>query len=286
MASLRRNLVAYYEDLPNAIRLATKTIIAAQEAGDESIVAVARMQRSAASLRCLGFEECRSDFELALRFPIQSEEPELVLLFQTARTAVEEPLSYESDCMNILRQATQAAAATAHPDVLFASEFEQATRRFPDLPRKSTGRMVELRMKPVLESPSESFSPRDHMLKLLHQPLNVHEYSDSDELDRDMSLRSEFLNLPDRLTNAGAARRFRFEALCLSSMLLEQYGKSDAALENLTTARKSMLKSGDISAVAETDIRIGEIHFRCGRKDEAKAALMAATDKIQLITAP
>jgi hypothetical protein len=139
MASLRRNLVAYYEDLPNAIRLATKTIIAAQEAGDESIVAVARMQRSAASLRCLGFEECRSDFELALRFPIQSEEPELVLLFQTARTAVEEPLSYESDCMNILRQATQAAAATAHPDVLFASEFEQATRRFPDLPPKIDG---------------------------------------------------------------------------------------------------------------------------------------------------
>lgn len=81
------------------------------------------------------------------------------------------------------------------------------------------------------------------MLKLLQQPLNVHEYSDSDELDRDMSLRSEFLNLPDRLTNAGAARRFRFEALCLSSMLLEQYGKSDAALESLTTARKSMLKS-------------------------------------------
>lgn len=31
MASLRRNLVAYYEDLPNAIRLATKTIIAAQK---------------------------------------------------------------------------------------------------------------------------------------------------------------------------------------------------------------------------------------------------------------
>lgn len=285
MALLRRNLVAYYEDLPNAIRLATKTIIAAQEAGDESIVAVARMQRSAASLRCLGFEECRSDFKLALRFPIRSEEPELVLLFQTARTAVEQPLYSESDCLNILRQATKSAAAS-HPDVLFASEFELATRRFPDVPRTSTGRMVELRIKPVLESPSESFSPRDHMLKLLQQPLNVHEYSDSDELDRDKSLRSEFLNLPDQLTNAGAALRFRSEALCVSSMLLEQYGKSDAALENLTRARKSMLKSGDISAVAETDIRIGEIHFRCGRKDDAKAALMAATDKIQLITAP
>ena len=291
MAALRRNLVAFYEDLPNAIRLTTKTIIAAQEAGDESIVAAARMQRSAAILRCLGFDECRSDFELALQFPVRSEDPELVLLFQIARTAVEQALNSESDCMNALRHAVQSAAITSHPDVLFAGKFELATRSFPEVHLKATGRMVELRMKPVYGPTRESFSPRDHLLNLLQQPLEVHEYSDSDEfiseeLNRAESLRSEFLNLPDLLTSVGAARRFQFEALRLSSLLMEQYGKSDAAVETLIMARKSMLKSGDIAAVAQTDIRIGKIHLRCGRKDAAQAALMAATDQIQLITAP
>ena len=91
MVHLRRILAAYYEDLPNTIRLCTKTIIAAKEAGDDSVIAVARMQRSAANLRCVGFEECRSDFKQALQFSIRSEDPELILLFQIARTAVERP---------------------------------------------------------------------------------------------------------------------------------------------------------------------------------------------------
>ena len=291
MAFLRRNLVAYYEDLPNAIRLCTKTIIAAQEAGDESIVAVARMQRSAASLRSVGFDECRSDFELAMRFSVRSADPELVLLFQTARTAVEQTLYSQSDCMNRLRHAVKSATGFAHSDVLFASEFELATRSFPEVPRTVPIHIVELRKKPVFESSSESFLPRDQLLKLLQQPLAVQEFSNSkdfisEDLNRVESLRSEFFRLPDLLTSVGAARRFQFEALCLSSMLLDHSGQSDAALENLATARKSMLKSGDITAVALTDIRIGEIHFRCGRQDSAKDALVAATDQIQLITAP
>jgi|GEM_PF-1166230 len=291
MAFLRQNLVAYYDDLPNAIRLCTQTIIAARHAGDESIVAVARMQRSAASLRCVGFDECRTDFELALRFPLRSEDPELVLLFQIARTAVEQTLYSESACMNQLRHALTSATGTAHADVLFAGKFELATRSFPEVARAVPIHMVELRMKPVLESSGQSFAPRDQLLELLHHPLAVQKFSDSeeiisDELNRVELLRSEFFSLPNLLTNVRAARRYQFEALCISAMLLEQYGQSDAALENLKTARKAMLKSGDMSAVALTDIRIGEIHFRCGRQESAKDALLAATDQIQLITAP
>ncbi len=292
MKFLRRNLDAYYEDLPNAIRLSTETVIAAEEAGDESIAAVARMQRSAASLRCLGFEECRIDFERALQFPSHAEAPELVLLFQTARVAVEQTLlNSASDSMQQLRLATVSAARSAQPEVVFAGEFELATRSFPDVPRIFPNHLFELRMKPVFDSSGESLSPRDQFLKLLQHPLEITASDDpdsfiSEELNQKESLRLAFLHLPDQLTSVAAAGRLQSEALCLSALLLEQYGQSDAALENLTAARERMLKSGDRSAAASTDVRIGELHFRCGRHESAKQALLAATDQIHLITSP
>lgn len=289
MALLRRNQVAYYEDLPRSIRLCTRTIIAAQEAGDDSIVAVAQMQRSAASLRCLGFNECKSDFERSLRFSVRSEDPELVLIYLTARAVVEQSLYAESDCMKLLRDALKSASSNAHADVLFASEFELAVESFPKVPRLLPVHRVEFRMKPTLDASDVSVSARDQMLKLFQHPLAMQEYSDSvdlisEELNYVEALRSEFFNLPELLTNAGAARRFQFESLWLSAVLLEQYRQSDAALEQLASARRLALKSGDIAAVAETDTRIAKIHFRFGRRELATAALNAAADHMHLMT--
>ena len=43
---LRRNLAAYYEDIPLCIQQCTETIKAAQQADDATILAIARMQRA------------------------------------------------------------------------------------------------------------------------------------------------------------------------------------------------------------------------------------------------
>ncbi|MBC7964862.1 MAG: response regulator [Fuerstia sp.] len=283
---LRRNLAAYYEDIPLCIQECTETVNAAKQSGDEEILAIARMQRSAAKLRGFGFEECRSDFEQAICVHFHSSESELDLLFQIAKTTVEQAVYSRTDCLNQLRRAATAAANAAHPDVLYAAEFELVARSMKTLSRTQLMKSLPSQMMPM---PNRDISPEsapDQFLALLRQPTASNESMTADELQRGVFLRPEILNLPDTLRQCGAARRLQFEAGLLAATMLERTGQFEAALETLTAARHIMLDAGDSSSVTLADIRIGIVQTRLGQESAAREALISAAEHIQLITAP
>lgn len=283
---LRRNLAAYYEDIPLCIQQCTETVNAAQRSGKEEILAIARMQRSAANLRGFGFEKCRSDFEQAIGVHFHSSEFELDLLFQIARTTVEHAVYSRTDCLNQLRRAADAAAHVAHSDVLFAAKFELAVRSMKVLSRTQLMTSLPSQMMPMPTTDISPGSAPDLFLSLLQQPIASNESITADELNRGDFLRPKILKLPDALRECGAARRLQFEAGLLAATMLERTGQFEPALETLTAARHIMLDAGDASAVTLADIRIGIVQSRLGREPSAREALISAASHIHLITAP
>lgn len=283
---LRRNLAAYYEDIPLCIQKCTATINAAQKTDDVVILAIAQMQRSAALLRRKGFEECRPDFERASRVRINPNEPELVLLYEIARTTVEHAVYSQTKCLKQLRNAADAAANAAHTDVLFAAEFELAARSMKAQPATSSIQYVPVLLATMHATAISRESVQDQFLSVLRQPTTSNDVTETDELNRGVFYRTEILNLPDSLRQSGAAPRFQFEASLLAATMLQQNRQLAASLETLTAARQIMWDAGDLSAVALTDIRIGTVQHSLGKDDSARDALISAAENIQLINAP
>ena len=283
---LRRNLASYYENLPLCIQQCTETIKAAQQTNDTAILAIARMQRSAANLRHFGFEECRPDFEKAIQVRIHPDEPELVLLYEIARTNVEHSVYSQTDCLNQLRNAADAAANAAQSHVQYAAEFELAVRSMKPQPVTSSIPYVPAMLTTIDTTAISSESALDQFLSVLRQPTTSNEMTEADELHRGVFYRTEILSLPDSLRQSGAAPRFQFEACMLAATMMQQTGQLKASLETLTAARKIMLSAGDLSAVALTDIRIGIVQHRLGQDSSARDALMSAAEHIHLIATP
>ncbi|MEJ7594550.1 MAG: ATP-binding protein [Planctomycetaceae bacterium] len=283
---MRRNLAAYYEDIPLCVQLCTETIQAAQKSDDATILAIARMQRSAARLRWMGFEECQSDFELAIRVGFNSHDPELVLLFQIARTTVEHAVYSETDCLNQLRQATYAAANAAHSDVLFAAKFELAVRSMKTQPETQSAQYVPSRMTTMHTTAISLETHQNQLLSVLRQPTTTGDTRLADELNRGDFLRTEILSLPQMLNECGAPRRHQFESGLLAATMLQRNGQLKVSLETLTAARHIMLSAQDFAAVTLADIRIGTVQQSLGQEASARDALISAAEHIQLITAP
>lgn len=283
---LHRNLAAYYEDIPLCIEQCTETIHAAQQVDDAAILATARMQRSAANLRCLGFEACRPDFEQAICVRINSHQPEIALFYEIARTAVEHTVYSRADSLDRLRSVTDAAAYVAPADVLYAAEFELAARSTIET-RLETPSLPSSRILTTMRTASFSTQTPEHLfLSVLQQPVASNEALVSDELERVDSPRPEILRLPELLKASGAARRFQFEARLLAATVLERSDRFESALETLVAARNIMQDAGDSTAVTLTDIRIGTVQSRLGQVAAAKDALISAARHIELITAP
>ena len=283
---LRRNLAAYYKDIPLCIQQCTATINAAQQTDDVVILAIARMQRSAALLRCYGFEDCRPDFECALRVRIDPNEPELVLLYEIARTTVEHAVYSQTECLKQLQNAADAAANAAHSDVQFAAEFELAVRSMKAQRVTPSIQRVPVLLATMHGTAISRESVQDQFLSVLRQPTMSNDTTEVDELNRGVFYRTEILNLPDSLRESGAAPRFQFEASLLAATMLQKNGQHAASLAVLTAARHIMLDAGDLSAVTLTDIRIGTALHSLGLDSSARDALISAAEHLQLITAP
>jgi len=285
LGQLRGNGAAYYENIPLCIQQCTTTINAAQQAGDVESVAIAQMQRSAALLRAKGFDECRPDFECAIRVRIDPNEPELVLLYEIARTIVENAVYPHTKCLNRLQSAADAAAGAAHSDVLFAAEFELVARSM-----KAQRVTPSIQYVPVLLATNTTAisrnSVQDQFLSVLRQPTMSNDMTEADELNWGVFYRTEILTLPDSLRQSGAAPRFQFEASLLAATMLQQNGQLADSLKTLTAARKIMWDAGDLSAVALTDIRIGTVQHSLGQDVSARDALLSAAENIRLITEP
>lgn len=291
---LRRNLYSYYEDIPLCIEQCTETIDAAEQTGHETILAIARMQRSAAILRDTGFDDCRPDFEQSIHVRINSDDPELLLLYEIARTTVEHEVYSKSDCVNQLRDAANAAADTAHSDVLFAAEFELASRSAKSQLVAPSIQYVSVRMTTQNLTAINRESAQEQFLSVLRQPTTSNILTGADELNRGVFYRTEILSLPDSLRQTGAARRFQFEACLLAATMLQQNGELKPSLETLIAAREIMQSADDLSAMAQADVRIGIVQHRLwlessGRdtlmESSARDSLISAAERMELITA-
>jgi len=282
---LRRNLAACYEDVPSCIQLTTQAIDAAREGHDATILAIARMQRSAANLRCSGFESCREDFGHAIQFRVSPDEPELFLLFQIARTMVEQPVNRGgSDCLSQLADAIILADGVGNPDLLQMARFELATRTPPSWKQmRSThaGNWTLTNTAPLNPENdvrvNELLNMRALMLDL--NPPNAVPGSLVGHV-------AEILSLPEQLKLRGASRRFRGEAEFMAAYVFENQGQHDNALAALANARDLFQSAGDLSLVAEADVWTAALEHKFGNTVESRVALSSAADAMHLIYLP
>ncbi len=279
---LRRNLAACYDDVPSCIQLSTQTIDAARNGHDATILAIAHMQRSAANLRCSGFESCRGDFEQAIQFRLSPDEPELFLLFQIARTMVEQPVNRGgSDCLQQLADAIAPAEGLADSAVLKMARFELATRTPPSwkqMRRSHAGNWTLARMSPSDDVRiNELLSMRSLMLDLKSPKAVTGEIADHV---------SEILSLREQLKYREASRRIRGEAECMAAYVFENQGQHDDARTAFANARDLFQKAGDPSLVAEVDLWTAAMENQFGNNAEARVALSSAADVMHLIDLP
>ena len=278
---LRRNLAACYDDIPLSVQLSTQTIEAAREFNDVTILAIATMQRSAANLRHSGFDNCRMDFEQAIQFQVSPDEPELLLLFQIARTMVEQSVYRGTDCLDQLEAAIASAEGTAAADVLELARFELARRTQPSRKHARSTDPATWTLAAISSVGDVRITEMARLRSLIPSMNLTNEQTAESEAHE-----AEILALPERLRRCGASRHFRAEAEFMAAAVYEHRAQHDSAIAALNDARQLLLDAGDLSLLVQADIRIAGLEHGYGNDSRAQTSLLSAAGMIDLINQP